>query len=173
MENNSAGKKGGCGPLAIFVILIIIVAAIFGINEGFEAYSLKCSEGENIWDCLTRREEEESLTEEQKNSLVTASGPYTYKDYSVTITAKIPLSGGPVTGSISGTCTGKLTGSFGGGDNGGISGKITGVCNPFLVNIPASADFNGTVNKEGKIVPINFSGRGAGLTHDGSMTLAY
>lgn len=166
------GKKG-CGPLAIIVIVLVIIAAILGINEGIEAWSLKCEEGEPIWECLLRREEEEFLTEDQKNSLVTASGPYTYQGYSVTVTAEIPLSGGPVSGLISGTCTGNLNGTFDGKDNGGITGTINGVCNPFFFNVPASATFNGTVNKDSKAVPISFTGKGAGFSHDGSMVLAY
>lgn len=173
MVKTAAAGKIGCGPLAIIVIVLVIIAAIFGINEGIEAYSLKCQGDESIWDCLLRREEEESLTEDQKNSVVTASGPYTYDDYSVSLTMKIPLSGGPVTGSISGACAGSVKASFSGQNNGVISGKITGVCNPFYVNVPASATFNGIVNKDSKTVPIRFTGKGAGITHEGSMVLAY
>lgn len=174
MDKTAAAKsKSGCGPLAIIVILFVIIASLFGINEGIEAYSLKCNEGENIMDCLGRREIEESLTEEQKNSLVTATGQYSFNDYSVTVTAKIPLAGGPVIGTMSGTCSGKLRGSFSGKDNGGIEGKVKGSCSPFVVALPAGATFAGSVNKDAKTVPIGFIGKGAGLTHEGSMVLSY
>lgn len=173
MEQSARTEAVGCGPLAIIIIIFVIIAAILGINIGIEAYSLKCTEDEPIWDCLQRRDDEEALTEDQKKSVVTASGPYSYEDYSITLTMKIPLSGGPVTGSISGACKGRVKGNFGGQNNSAITGTISGFCNPFYVNVPAKATFTGAVNKDSKAVPIKFSGGGAGFSHEGSMSLGY
>lgn len=166
-------KKGkmGCG-LAAVVVILVIVAAIFGINEGLGWYGLNCGD-EPIWECLQDKEDEGKLTEEQQKSIVVASGPYSYSGYDVVVTAKIPLSGGPVTGSITGACNGKLTGSFAGGDNGAFSGKLAGTCEVFGMNVPASAQLTGSVNKEGKVVPIGFKGGGGGFSHSDSMVLAY
>lgn len=66
-----------------------------------------------------------------------------------------------------------MNGTYNGRPNGAISGKMTGVCSPFFVNIPASADFSGTVNKTGKTVPITFTGRGGGFSHNGATALSY
>jgi hypothetical protein len=78
-----------------------------------------------------------------------------------------------VTGSVSGTCEGRVKGTFNGQPNGAISGTLSGVCSPFFINIPASAEFSGTVNKTGKTVPIEFTGKGGGITHEGAMSMTY
>ncbi len=161
-------KASGCGPMMFFIILVVIIAFIFGINFGFGSYSANCGDMP-LFDCIADiMEEEEEATNE-----VTATGPYSYKDYSITMTANIPLEGGSVTGTVSGDCSGKVTGSFDGQNNGIISGKLAGACNPFFVNIPASATFSGIVNKDSKTVPISFQGSGGGFTHEGSMILSY
>lgn len=154
----SASKKTGCGPLVIVAIIVVVIALIFGADRAIKA--LNSLEGVE-------------LTDDQKKTLVTASGPYTYKDYTITLTAEIPLGGGPVNGTISGVCEGDLTGTFDGKDNGAISGQIAGTCSPFVVPVPASANFSGTVNKESKTVSIRFSGKGPGFSHSDSMTLTY
>ncbi|OGY32799.1 MAG: hypothetical protein A3A61_03340 [Candidatus Woykebacteria bacterium RIFCSPLOWO2_01_FULL_43_14] len=161
-------KKGGlgCGTFMAFVLVLLILVAI-GSNEAVGYYLKHCS-GENLFDCLLDRVEEP-----EPQGAVTATGTYSYKDYSVVVTMNIPLEGGSVTGSMSGTCDGSVKGSFSGQNNGVISGKITGACSPFFVNIPASADYSGIVNKDSKTVPVSFTGRGAGLTHKDSMSLSY
>lgn len=167
----STGKTG-CGPLMIFFIILIIVAAIFGIDQGLGMYGLHCGDMP-IKDCLQSRGEEDQLSEDQRKSLVVATGQYSYEGNSISLTMKIPLSGGPVTGGISGACGGKVTGRFGGQNKGGISGKIAGACSVFFVKTPASATYGGVVNKDSKTVPISFTGHGAGFTHEGSMVLSY
>ena len=145
-------KKGGlgCGTFMAFVLVLLILVAI-GSNEAVGYYLKHCS-GENLFDCLLDRVEEP-----EPQGAVTATGTYSYKDYSVVVTMNIPLEGGSVTGSMSGTC----------------DGSVTGACSPFFVNIPASADYSGIVNKDSKTVPVSFTGRGAGLTHKDSMSLSY
>lgn len=159
-------KKLGCGPLAALLIVIFVVV-FMGANEGVGYYFSNC-EDENIFDCMMKDEEEP-----EPEGAVVASGVYTYKGYDVTITFNVPLAGGTVTGSVSGTCEGTVKGTFGGQNGGAISGRMSGVCAPFFVNIPSSAEFSGTVNKTGKTVPISFTGKGGGITHEGSMTLVY
>lgn len=161
-------KKGvGCGALIAFIIITLILVSL-GANEGVKYYFKHCEDLEEPFECLLN-----NLEEPEPQGAVTAIGTYSYKDYSVVLTMKIPLDGGGVTGSISGACDGAVKGNFDGQSNGAISGKISGVCSPFFVNIPASADFSGVVNKDSKVVPISFTGRGAGLTHKDSMSLAY
>lgn len=161
-------RKLGCGPLAVILLILIFILG-FGFNEGVERYFVHCGDGEeDLMDCIF-----DATDEEPQEGAVAATGVYTYKDYSVTITMNIPLAGGNVTGSLSGTCEGSVKGTYNGKQGGVITGKMTGVCAPFFVNIPASADFTGTVNKTSKKVPINFTGRGGGFTHEGATTLSY
>jgi len=82
----------------------------------------------------------------------------------------IPLAGGPISGSVSGTCEGRVTGSNNGGS---LTGSMSGACSPFIMAVPASATFSGSVNKAGKTVPVSFSGKGGSFTHNGSLTLTY
>ena len=158
--------KLGCGTLAAFIIILLILL-VLGSNEAIGYYFSHCS-GEDMMDCLLDR-----IEEPEPEGAVTAGGTCTYKDYSVTVTANIPLAGGAVTGSVSGTCEGKVKGTFDGQNNGAISGALAGACSPFFVNVPASATFSGVVNKTSKTVPFSFTGKGAGLTHEGSMSLTY
>ncbi len=161
-------KASGCGPMMFFIILVVIIAFIFGINFGFGSYSANCGDMP-LFDCIADIMEEE----EEATNVVTATGPYSYKDYSITMTAQIPLEGGEVTGSVTGDCSGKVTGTFNGENGGSITGKLAGACNVFFVNVPASATFSGVVNKDSKTVPINFQGSGGGFSHNDSMSLAY
>ncbi len=171
VATQTTAKGGvGCGTLIAFLIVGLILIAIGG-NAVFGYYLDHCEE-EDMFECLMGALEGQEEEEAPEGS-VTAVGPYNYKDYSVSVTMNIPLEGGGVTGNMSGTCSGQVKGSFDGQKNGVISGTITGSCSPFIVNIPASADFSGTVNKDGKIVPIRFTGKGAGFTHVDSMSLSY
>lgn len=160
-------KASGCSPMMFLIILLILGAMIFGGNAAVGFWAMECGDLDPI-ECV-----QEIAEEEEEAEGVTATGPYSYKDYSITMTANIPLEGGTVTGTISGDCSGKVTGSFDGANNGTISGNLNGACNPFFVNIPASATFSGVVNKDSKIVPISFEGSGGGFLHEGSMTLSY
>lgn len=148
-------------------ILIVLILLLIGSNEAVGYYFTHCRDID-MFDCLLG-----GLEEPEPEGGVVATGTYSYKGNDVNISANIPLDGGAVTGTVSGTCDGTVRGTFSGSQNGAISGRMTGVCSPFFVNIPASADFTGTVNKTSKIVPFSFSGRGGGFTHDGSMTLRY
>lgn len=154
------------------IIIFIIGVLLIGANEAVGFYFSECQDMDII-DCSLSLVDGEEEEEEQEEGTVVATGQYDYKDFSVTVTANIPLEGGSVTGSVSGTCSGKVSGTYNGQNNGAISGKLSGACSPFIINIPAGADYGGTVNKTSKTVPINFTGRGGGLTHEGSMTLTY
>lgn len=159
-------SKLGCGPILAFLIILLILIVLGG-NQAIGYYFSHCQDIE-ILDCLAG-----GLDEPEPEGAVVATGTYTYKGNDVNITANIPLEGGTVTGTVSGTCEGTVKATFSGQNNGVISGKMMGACSPFFVNIPASAEFSGTVNKTSKTVPFHFSGRGGGLTHDGSMSLSW
>jgi len=149
-------------------LLVLLILIVLGSNEAVGYYFSHC-DGEDTLDCFLGRIEDEPPAE----GSVVATGVYEYKGYAVTVTANIPLEGGKVTGSMDGTCEGQLKGTYDGQPNGGISGTISGVCSPFFINIPASADYSGIVNKTSKTVPLSFTGRGGGITHKGSMSLSY
>jgi hypothetical protein len=162
------GSRVGCGPLAAIIIILLILVMLGG-NEAMGFYLRNC-QGVELMDCLMERLED---PEPEPEGSVTATGTYNYKDFSVSVTLQVPLKGGSVTGTVSGSCQGKAQGTYSGQDGGAITGTMTGSCNPFIINIPASATFGGPVNKGGKVIPVSFSGRGAGITHDGAMTLTY
>lgn len=160
-------KKVGCGPAIIFGIILVLLIGV-GSNEALGHYMSECRDAEDIMDCMLDWSEEPV-----PEGSATATGTYTYQDYSVTLVLHIPLEGGAVTGTISGACDGTAKGTYNGQDNGAITGTISGACDPFFVKVPASATYNGVVNKGTKAVPISFTGQGAGVTHDGSMSLSY
>jgi len=161
----------GCAPI-LAIVVIIIALLTFGANEGAGFYFENCMmEEEDMMDCLIEAFEDEE--EEPKEGSVVATGEYSYKDYSITVVANIPLKGGNVTGTVSGSCSGQVKGTYDGQNSGVISGKLMGSCDPFFIKIPASAEYNGTVNKTARTVPIGFTGKGAGITHQGSMTLTW
>jgi hypothetical protein len=153
--------------MAAFLIILLILVGL-GANEAVRFYYVHCRHTE-LFDCLIG-----SLNdEEESEGTVAATGVYEYKGYSVSVTMNIPLDGGKVSGTVSGECSGSITGTFNGKSNGAVSGTMSGVCSPFFVNIPASAEFSGTVNKSSKSIPISFNGRGGGFSHQGTMTLVY
>lgn len=155
----------GCGPLAAFMIVVLILLML-GSNQAVGYYYGHC-QNTDIFDCLFNR------LEEPEAEGVVATGSYEYKGNIVNVSATIPLDGGAVTGTVSGACDGTVKATFSGQNNGVISGTMMGTCAPFFVNIPASAEFSGTVNKSSKTVPFSFTGRGGGLTHEGSMSLRW
>ncbi len=168
-ETVKPASKGGCGPVTLLIFILVVAGIILGVDFGLGGYGRNCGD-EPIFKCL---EEVFSEKPADQKGVVTATGPYAFKDYSVTMTLKIPLEGGNVTGTVAGDCGGKITGSYDGKNNGGISGKFAGVCGVFFVNVPASATLGGIVNKDGKTVPISFQGNGGGFSHEGSMALSY
>jgi len=168
--NNFIMQKGfiGCLPAIIIAVALSILMGI-GINEGIGRYYEECVfETDDVLGCMLS-----VANEPEPEGAATATGIYSFKGYSVNMTLNIPLEGGAVTGSVSGTCDGKIKGTFDGKNNGAISGKMSGTCDPFFVNIPASATFGGIVNKDGKVVPISFDGKATGYSHSGSMSLSY
>lgn len=163
--------KPGCGSILAFVLIALILLLI-GSNEAVGYYFKHCGTGD-VLDCFLHAQDGDEETEEESEETVTATGVYEYKGYAVTVTANIPLGGGAVTGTVSGTCDGKVRGTYDGVSAGPVNGSMTAACSPFFVNIPASAEFFGSVQKGSKTVPVRFNGRGGGFEHSGEMTLTY
>lgn len=161
-------KSLGCGPMLAFILIGLILLMV-GSNEAVGYHFRHCGTMDII-DCFMGNQEDD---EEPDEGEVVATGSYEYKGYPITVTANIPLAGGAVSGTVSGTCEGQLKGTYNGQPNGAFTGNLTGACSPFFINIPASAEFTGSVNKTGKTAPIMFTGRGGGISHQGSMTLTY
>ena len=108
-----------------------------------------------------------------KQTPVTARGTISKDKYSVNITLHFMLEGGSVTGEFSGTCEGNISGHYDGGEGGAISGTAAGSCDPFLVPIPASGTFSGTVDAQNKTIPLTGTGSAAGFSGSGSLTLTF
>jgi hypothetical protein len=89
-----------------------------------------------------------SIIHQMPKSFYSASTSISSQGYTLTINMKIPKDGGKVYGNISGNCTGAMHGQYDGKDNGKILGQTNVLCNAFFIQIPATATFTGTVNKE-------------------------
>jgi hypothetical protein len=166
MKNDTwidAPQKGMAPILSFFLVLLIIIGLLIGMDFAYIAYLNQCGD-EPLGECLSSQH-----TEELEIETVTATGSIEVQGYQVNITMNIPLDGGGVTGSFFGDCSGQITGEYAGG----LQGKAFGSCNPFLVPIPAKASFTGSVNRELKTVPISGSGSAAGFSGSGSLTLQY
>lgn len=168
VNTTSLDKQSGIGCASLFVfIAVLLVGLMLGLNYAVKYYGEHCY-GISFVDCVLNKSDEQPAPES-----VTATGPYSYSGYDIVVSMHIPLSGGRVIGNVTGDCSGQVRGSFDGANNGAITGTITGTCTVVVANVPAKATFTGTVNKDAKIVPISFTGSGAGFTHSGSMSLSY
>lgn len=163
-------KGGGCGPMFFVILFMVLLSVLFGANMGLGWYGTECGD-EDIFECIERITQD--VEDDMAGEVVTATGPYSYKDTSVVMTLTIPLKGGKVEGKVTGDCSGRVTGTFDGNDDGVLTGSFAGNCSPFFVNIPAKATLSGTVIQKAKAVPIGFQGSGGGFTHSDSMTLSY
>lgn len=152
------------------ILLVLVALLLVGSNAAVGYYFTNCG-NTDLFDCLMRGLDEPE--QEPEEGSVVATGSYEHKGYTVVVTMNVPLGGGTVTGTVSGECDGKVTGTYDGKQGGAISGDLKGVCSPFFVSVPASANFSGTVNKTGKTVQYGFNGASAGFSHQGSMTLMF
>jgi hypothetical protein len=161
----------GMSVLMIFLIVLIFICLIFGIDLGYIFYTKECMD-ESLEKCAQSlfTDEEETPAEGTVAAVGTVSGEYGGEERSVTFTFNIPLEGGSFSGSFDGDCEGKISGEFAGGNGGGISGKGNGSC-AFVM--PASGEFRGTVNTLDKEVIISGSGKAAAFSGEGSLTLTY
>ncbi|MDD4785499.1 MAG: hypothetical protein PHH12_03560, partial [Candidatus Shapirobacteria bacterium] len=104
---------------------------------------------------------------------VTARGTFSKSKYNVNVVLNFNLEGGVISGEFSGDCSGSISGNYDGQDHGTITGKAVGSCDPFLVPIPASANFSGTVSQQTKNVSINGTGSAMGVSGSGSLVLTF
>lgn len=167
MKNSQAGFAS---IITILIILFLIIGIGIGADLAYIEYLVRCGDTP-VKQCLNENKEEEII--EENEEVVTATGAINAEQGSVSLTMNIPLGGGAVTGQFSGKCNGNITANFAGGDNGAISGTAHGSCSTDLLPVPVSATFNGTVNKEGKIVPVNGTASVLGFSGSKSVTLSY
>jgi len=160
--NNSSIKNGFSGILILFIVLLILIGGLIAFDFGYIAYTEK----QNVLPTPTP-------TSDQIQTPIIAHGTFSKGDYNVNITLNFPLEGGVVSGDFSGDCSGKITGSYDSKDSGVITGKAFGSCNPFLIPIPASANFSGTVNQQQKNIFITGTGSAVGVSGSGSLTLTF
>lgn len=172
MEANTevAATKGGlgCGVILIIIIVIFAVAGI-GSNAIIGHYYQKCGFMGITVECFQKISDEEDA----EKGAVVATGTYKISGYYSNVTMNIPLEGGDVTGSFEGTCTGQMKGTYDGNNHGKLEGKLSGTCSPFVVNIPATGDFHGVVNKDNKTAPFYFSGSTPVRDHTDNMTVSW
>lgn len=160
--NRKFFQSGIAGILLIFIILLLLIGILVGFDFGYIAYQ----ENQNVFPTPT-------ISLEQKQTPVVAQGTFSKGKYSVNLILRFALEGGSVSGEFSGDCSGSISGQYDGGDNGQITGKAVGSCSPFLVPIPASATFSGTVSHQQKVVPVSGTGSAAGFSGSGSSVLTF
>jgi hypothetical protein len=166
MRHNQAGIAG------IFVILFIfllLTGGLIGLDLGYIYYNTHCEDADVI-ECFTSPPEPSPTPNPE--TIVTATGSFEAKGYGVTLVMNVPLESGTISGSFDGDCQGVINGTYD-DQSEAVSGTATGSCNPFVVPVPASATFTGTVDKTAKIIPINGTGSAAGFSGSGSITLRY
>lgn len=91
-----------------------------------------------------------SMENSTSGDVYTANKSITYNGYSVNISLVIPQNGGVISGTVSGDCNGKITGKYDGQNNGVMNSQSNVNCSLLFVQIPGTATFNGTLNKENK-----------------------
>lgn len=168
--------EAGFGGIAVFLYLLAFFALLIGVDYAYIFYKDVCG-NLGINSCMKQINSKDKTASgenaEKNGEVVTAAGTFTYNKYSVKINLDIPLGGGEVIGKFDGTCSGKVTGTYDGKDGGTISGNAHGSCSPFMVPIPASATYKGSVNQKQKTVPLNATGGAMGIKKSGSMVLNY
>ena len=161
-KKSNFSQQGFSSVLLFFLIVLIIIGAGIGIDFVYIAYTEK----QNTYPTPT-------ASPEQTNTPITAQGTFSKSKYNVVVTLNFNLEGGAVFGKFSGDCSGNISGNYDGKDGGIISGTAVGSCNPFLVPIPASATFTGTVSHQQKSIPITGSGTAVGVSGSGSLVLTF
>jgi hypothetical protein len=170
---HAKSSQSGMSLIIVLVYILLFLGLLLGIDYGYIYFSELCGDTP-IGTCFTESpKKSQNQFSNQKETPVTATGSFTYKTYSVTVSMTFPMEGGFVSGTVDGDCKGKVSGTYKGGSFGPISGTIYGSCSPFFVPIPAKATFEGAVNQENNTVPINGTGGAAGFSGSGSITLTY
>jgi hypothetical protein len=157
-----SNRSGIAAILLLFIILLVLVGAIVAFDFGYIAYQ------ERQFASPTP-----TPIPEQIQTPVIARGTFSKGNYSANIILNFNLEGGAVSGEFSGDCSGKISGTYDGKDGGVISGKAVGSCNPFIIPVPASANFIGTVNHQQKNIPITGTGTAVGVSGSGSLVLIF
>lgn len=155
-------QSGISSILLIFIILLLLVGGVVFADFTYIANQ----EQKNIYPTPTP-------APNQVITPVTARGTFSKGKYNVNVVLNFNLEGGVVSGEFSGDCSGNISGNYDGKDNSVISGKAVGSCDPFLVPVPASANFSGTVNQQQKNISITGTGTAIGVSGSGSLILTF
>ena len=161
-------RPGGCSPIAMFVMIVVMIAGLFIGDMAYIFIGEECMDLDPLECALAIMTSEDN---EKPEGSVTAVGSLSGDKGSLNFTLNIPLKGGAVTGSFDGDCDGTLKATFAGGNGGAITGGIgKGSCGFVL---PASGNFTGTVNTTSKTATITGKGSIPGGSKEGSVTLKW
>lgn len=108
-----------------------------------------------------------------QNSMITASGGYSYAGQNLTYTFTFPRDGGDVTGNVEGACSGPVHGKYDGGDGGNVSGQIPVTCNLGFIKQNYLLNYTGKVYLKDKRVDINWTGNIPFYSKEGSFSLYF
>lgn len=107
------------------------------------------------------------------NSIITASGGYSYAGQNLSYTFTFPRDGGDVTGNVGGVCNGSVNGKYDGGDGGNVSGQIPVTCQVGFIKQDYQLNYNGKVFLKDKRVDINWTGDIPFYSKSGSFSLYF
>lgn len=82
-------------------------------------------------------------------------GTYSYLGQSVNYLALVPKKGGNFSASVTGACDAQANGEYEGGEGGKIEGTASGSCSMFGQTVKGSANFEGKLSPETKIIELN------------------
>lgn len=104
-----------------------------------------------------------------KNTII-RSGEYSYSNYTLKYTLRIPKNGGDISGYFSGVCTGPITGKYEGGEGGKVEGRAEANCKIVILKYDLKATYSAKLYlKEGK-ADINWEGEIPYTPNKGSFT---
>jgi hypothetical protein len=161
-KNRMFDTVGASGILLLLIVILLLLGVFVASDFGYIAYTKQ----QYLFPTATP-------VPGVAHTPIVAHGSFTKDKYSVGITLYFTREGGAVSGEFSGACTGAITGSYDGTDGGTISGTAVGSCDPFLIPIPAKAQFSGIVNQQQKTVSLDGTGSAAGISGSGSLVLTY
>lgn len=175
LDKSHSSQSGLSG----IVLLIVILAILLSLDFVYVYLLEKCTDtpfNTCLANDVTNKIQPNSsvvATPTPTSNIISASGNFTIKNYSIYVTLNFPQQGGPVTGKVTGDCSASILGEFSGGDSGIITGQAFGSCSPLFVPIPAKANFSGAVDQIQKVIPITGTGTAAGISGSGSLTLTF
>lgn len=113
------------------------------------------------------------ITTAVPDSIITATGGYSYAGQNLSYTFTFPRDGGDVTGNVGGICSGPVHGKYDGGEGGNVSGQIPVTCQIGFIKQNYQLDYNGNVYLKDKRVDVDWTGNIPFYSNSGAFSLYF